>query len=166
MIFKIEGPAVVVGDDIDTDIIIPTFALQKSRDPRMFADYAFYYTIPNFKEMPEKILVAGRNFGCGSSREEAVFALIHADVKAILARSFAPIFKRNAFNNALLLIQMDTSQIAENDLVEIDFEKKAVYDRTQSREYKFSLSSAQERLILEGGLLNMLRSRLKNLDLP
>jgi 3-isopropylmalate dehydratase small subunit len=161
MISKIEGKAVVVGDDIDTDIVIPTFALQKSRDPRIFADYAFYYTIPKFKEIPDKILVVGKNFGCGSSREEAVFALIHADVKAILAKSFAPIFKRNAFNNALLLIQMDTSQIAQNDVLEIDFEKKIVYDKTQNREYRFSLSSAQETLIVEGGLLNLLRGRLK-----
>ncbi len=157
----ITGTALVLGDDIDTDVIIPTFALQKSRDPKTFADYAFYYTVPRFKDIPDKILVAGSNFGCGSSREEAVFALIHADVKAVLAESFAPIFKRNAFNNALLLVQMDTSAMLKGDSLEIDIKEKVVYNKTQNTKYTFTLSPAEETLIQEGGLLNMLKNRLK-----
>lgn len=156
----IKGIALPVGDDIDTDIIIPTFALQRSRDPRTFADYAFYYTVPGFKDIPDKILVAGSNFGCGSSREEAVFALIYADVEAVLAASFAPIFKRNAFNNALLLVQMDTSQISKGDVLEIDVKEKIVYNKTKNTLHEFTLSPAEETLILEGGLLNMLKNRL------
>lgn len=157
----ITGCALLLGDDIDTDIIIPTFALQKSRDPKTFADYAFYHTISGFKDIPDKILVAGSNFGCGSSREEAVFALVHAGVKAVLAVSFAPIFKRNAFNNALLLVQIDTSPIEKGDALKIDIKEKVVYNKTKNAKYTFTLSPAEETLIVEGGLLNMLKNRLK-----
>lgn len=160
---KIEGIALLVGDDIDTDLIIPTFALQKSRDPRTFADYAFYHTIPGFKDIPEKIIVAGHNFGCGSSREEAVFALLYADVKAVLAKSFAPIFERNAFNNALLSIQMDTSRIKKNDPLKIDVDKRTVYDTVTGEDYKFTLSAAEETLIREGGLLTLLMKRIASI---
>ena len=158
---NITGQALTLSDDIDTDTIIPTFALQLSRDSKIFADYAFYHTIPNFKEKPDKILVAGQNFGCGSSREEAVFALIHAGVKCILAISFAPIFKRNAFNNALLCIQMDTSAISDSDILEINLHEKAIYDKTQNQLYTFNLTPAEETLIKEGGLLNLLKKRLR-----
>jgi len=158
---KIEGIALILPDNVDTDTIIPTFALQKSRDPKILADYAFYHTIPNFKDIPQKILVTGHNFGCGSSREEAVFALIHADVRAVLAKSFAPIFRRNAFNNALVCVQIDTSQISENDSLEIDLAKRTVHDTTKDMLYEFALSRAEEILISEGGLLNLLKKRLK-----
>ncbi|MBU6998591.1 MAG: 3-isopropylmalate dehydratase small subunit [Theionarchaea archaeon] len=157
---KIDGIALIVGDDVDTDLIIPTFALQKSRDPRTFADYAFYHTIPGFKDVPEKIIVAGHNFGCGSSREEAVFALLFADVKAVLAMSFAPIFKRNAFNNALLSVQIDTSGIKKNDTLTIDVDRKTVYDTATGEDHTFTLTAAEETLIRQGGLLPMLRKRL------
>ena len=158
----IEGKALLLGDDIDTDTIIPTFALQKSKDPKTFAEYAFFYAIPHFKERGRNIIVAGRNFGCGSSREEAVFALVHADVHAVLATSFAPIFKRNAFNNALLCIQINTSQISDNDYLEIDLHKRKVFNRTKNETYEFVISSAEETLILEGGLLNLLMKRLRD----
>ncbi|MBU7018303.1 MAG: 3-isopropylmalate dehydratase small subunit [Theionarchaea archaeon] len=158
---NITGTALTLPDDIDTDTIIPTFALQLSRDSKTFADYAFYHTIPNFKEKPDKILAAGQNFGCGSSREEAVFALIHAGVKCILATSFAPIFKRNAFNNALLCIQMDTSLISDNDTLEIDIDEKTVYNKAQNQLDTFELTPAEETLLTEGGLLNLLKKRLK-----
>lgn len=158
---NITGQALTLSDDIDTDTIIPTFALQLSRDSKTFADYAFYHTIPNFKEKPDKILIAGQNFGCGSSREEAVFALIHAGVKCILAKSFAPIFKRNAFNNALLCIQMDTSPISDYDTLEINIDEKTVYNKTQNQSHKFELTPAEETLFTEGGLLNLLKKRLR-----
>jgi 3-isopropylmalate/(R)-2-methylmalate dehydratase small subunit len=149
-----------MGDNIDTDIIIPTFALQKSRDPKTFADYAFYHTIPGFNTLPDKIIVAGLTFGCGSSREEAVFALIYSGVKAVIAQSFAPIFKRNAFNNALLCVEIDTTPIADNDAITIDITKKIVYNNSKSEKYEFTVSKAEGTLIKEGGLLNILRKRL------
>jgi 3-isopropylmalate dehydratase small subunit len=152
----IKGVTIILTDNIDTDAIIPTFALQLSRDPKTFADYAFYHTIPHFKDIPDKILVAGWNFGCGSSREEAVFALIHAGVKAVVAKSFAPIFKRNAFNNALPCIQIDTSHISNNNSLHIDIDKKTVYDKTHNKSYEFTLTPAEETLIQKGGLLNVL----------
>lgn len=156
----ITGTAIKMGDNIDTDIIIPTFALQKSRDPKTFAEYAFYHTISDFSTIPDKIIVAGLNFGCGSSREEAVFALMYSEVKAVVAQSFAPIFKRNAFNNALLCIKIDTTPIANQDLIGIDISNKTVYNKSKSEKYEFTLSKAEETLIEEGGLLNILKKRL------
>jgi 3-isopropylmalate dehydratase small subunit len=158
----IAAPALLLGDDIDTDMIIPTFALQLSRDPVDFGEYAFHNLIPNFKKKGAKILVAGTHFGCGSSREEAVFALVHAGVKAVLARSFAPIFKRNAFNNALPCIQMDTSSISIGDWLEIDLENQIVYNTSQQNQYSFSMSLPEKNLIEKGGLLQILMERIKN----
>ncbi|MBU7044352.1 MAG: 3-isopropylmalate dehydratase [Theionarchaea archaeon] len=156
----ISAPALIMGNDIDTDTIIPTYALQLSRDPTVFGEYAFHHTIPDFKERGEKILAAGTNFGCGSSREEAVFALMHAEVKAILAPSFAPIFRRNAFNNALPCIEMDTSPITDGDCLEIDFEVHTVFNSTQHTTFSFSLTPPEETLLTKGGLLSLLRERL------
>jgi 3-isopropylmalate dehydratase small subunit len=157
----IGGPAFLMGDDVDTDTIIPTFALQLSRDPTLFGEYAFNHTIPDFKEKGAKILVAGVNFGCGSSREEAVFALIHSGVKAVLARSFAPIFRRNAFNNALPCIQIDTSSFTGGDYLEIDLSAQLVIDKTQKKSYPFTISIPEKTLIIKGGLLNILMERIK-----
>jgi 3-isopropylmalate dehydratase small subunit len=157
----IAAPALLLGDDIDTDMIIPTFALQLSRDPLHFGEYAFHHHIPDFKEKGDKILVAGTHFGCGSSREEAVFALIHAGVKAVLAQSFAPIFKRNAFNNALPCIQIDTSSITAGDWLEIDLETQTIYNSTQQNRYAFSMSPPEKKLIEKGGLLQILIERIR-----
>ncbi|MBU7032848.1 MAG: 3-isopropylmalate dehydratase small subunit [Theionarchaea archaeon] len=156
----IEGPAFLLGNDVDTDTIIPTFALQLSRDPVHFGDYAFHHAIPGFKEKDVTILVAGANFGCGSSREEAVFALIHSGVRAVLARSFAPIFKRNAFNNALPCIQIDTSSIEGSDHLVIDLDEQVVINETQEKKYSFTFSAPEKTLISAGGLLHILMQKI------
>ena len=87
-------------DDINTDYIIPAYLLQESWDKQFFADHAFEYYDPSFKAAcranKESIVVAGNNFGCGSSREQAVYAVKYNNVVAVVAQSFPDIFYRNA----------------------------------------------------------------------
>jgi 3-isopropylmalate dehydratase small subunit len=113
------------GDDINTDYIIPAHLLQESWDPRFFAEHAFEKFDPAFRERcregDSNIIAAGRNFGCGSSREQAVYALKYRGVVAVVAESFPDIFYRNALNNGLFLIRTDcTGKIQEGDSVTID----------------------------------------------
>lgn len=105
----IKGRVFVLGDDIDTDIIIPTeYLAMKSIDE--MKKYAFSPLRPELAGLiqPGDIIVAGKNFGCGSSREQAPEIIKNLKVGCVIARSFARIFYRNAINNGLLLIENDT----------------------------------------------------------
>lgn len=105
---EIKGKVWVLGDDIDTDIIIPTeyLAMKRIEDMR---GYAFSPLRPELAESirPGDIIVAGKNFGCGSSREQAPEIIKSLQVGCVIAKSFARIFYRNAINNGLLLIEHD-----------------------------------------------------------
>jgi methanogen homoaconitase small subunit len=116
----IRGKAWVYGDDIDTDVIIPGKYL-RTKDPRLWAEHAMEGCDPEFARLAEQgdIIVAGRNFGCGSSREQAPLALKGAGVAAVVARSFARIFYRNAINVGLALIEADVD-CRKGDQVEVD----------------------------------------------
>jgi methanogen homoaconitase small subunit len=111
------------GNDIDTDVIIPGKYL-RTKDMQVFAAHAMEGIDPEFakKVTPGDIIVAGTNFGCGSSREQAPLALKHAGVACIVARSFARIFFRNAINIGLPLLEADVD-CEEGDEVEIDLLK-------------------------------------------
>ncbi len=111
------------GNDIDTDVIIPGKYL-RTKDMQVFAAHAMEGIDPEFakKVTPGDIIVAGTNFGCGSSREQAPLALKHAGVACIVARSFARIFFRNAINIGLPLLEADVG-CEEGDEVEIDLLK-------------------------------------------
>jgi methanogen homoaconitase small subunit len=106
----IMGRAWVFGDDVDTDVIIPGKYL-RTKDARLWAEHAMEGLDPNFATQVEKgdVIVAGRNFGSGSSREQAPRALKGAGVAVVVARSFARIFYRNAINVGLALIEADVS---------------------------------------------------------
>ena len=116
----IKGKAWVFGNDIDTDVIIPGKYL-RTTDMQVFADHAMEGIDPDFSKKVQKgdIIVAGDNFGCGSSREQAPLALKHAGVSCVVARYFARIFFRNAINVGLPLIEADV-QCKEGDELEID----------------------------------------------
>jgi 3-isopropylmalate/(R)-2-methylmalate dehydratase small subunit len=104
------------GDDIDTDIIIPARFLM-TRDPKELAQHCMEPLSPNFASLvtPGDVMVAGRNFGCGSSREHAVLALRGSGISAVVAKSFARIFFRNAINQALpLMICPEAVEAAED----------------------------------------------------
>ena len=111
------------GNDIDTDVIIPGKYL-RTKDMQVFAAHAMEGIDPEFakKVSPGDIIVAGTNFGCGSSREQAPLALKHAGVACIVAKSFARIFFRNAINIGLPLLEADVD-CEEGDKVEIDLLK-------------------------------------------
>ncbi len=116
---KIQGTVVKYGDGIDTDVIIPG-KYTKTLIMDELAVHAMEDLDPDFhnKIKNSPILVAGKNFGCGSSREQAVLALLHAGVRCVIAKSFARIFFRNAINVGLPSIVADTDRIEEGDFIE------------------------------------------------
>ncbi|MCC4769379.1 3-isopropylmalate dehydratase [Methanosarcina sp. DH2] len=114
------------GNDIDTDVIIPGKYL-RTKDMQVFAAHAMEGIDPEFakKAKPGDIIVAGDNFGCGSSREQAPLALKHAGIACVVAKSFARIFFRNAINVGLPLIEADI-ECEEGDEIEVDLLKGEV----------------------------------------
>lgn len=116
----IKGRAWIFGNDVDTDVIIPGKYL-RTKDLSTLAEHVMEGLDPQFSSKVEKgdLIVAGRNFGCGSSREQAPLALKEAGVSAVVAKSFARIFYRNAINIGLPLIEADVS-CSEGDEVEVD----------------------------------------------
>ena len=120
------------GDNIDTDVIIPGKYL-RTTDMSVFAAHVMEGINPQFSQKVKKgdIIVAGKNFGCGSSREQAPLALKHAGISCIVARSFARIFFRNAINVGLPIMEAGID-CEEGDTVEIDLEKGLVKNRNQA----------------------------------
>lgn len=123
----IKGQAHVYGDHINTDLIIAG-KYTKTLDVNDLAKHCLEDLDPEFikRITPGDFLVAGINFGCGSSREQAPLSLKYAGVGAVLAKSFARIFYRNAINLGMPVIVCDTKQIAINDSLEIDLDKGVV----------------------------------------
>jgi len=126
------GRAHRFGDDINTDYIISGRYKFKTLDLKELARHIMEDISPDFYKRlkPGDFIVAGKNFGCGSSREQAPLALKSAGVGAVLARSFARIFFRNSINTGLALVECDTEKIKEGDLLEIDLKKGIVFDHT------------------------------------
>ncbi len=122
----IKGRVWKFGNDIDTDVIIPGKYL-RTKDMQVFAAHAMEGIDPGFskKAKPGDIIVAGDNFGCGSSREQAPLALKHAGIACIVAKSFARIFFRNAINVGLPLMEADI-ECEEGDEIEVDLLKGEV----------------------------------------
>ncbi len=116
----IKGRVWIFGDDVDTDVIIPGKYL-RTTDMQVFADHAMEGIDPDFSTNVQKgdIIVAGNNFGCGSSREQAPLALKYAGVACVVARTFARIFFRNAINVGLPLMEADVL-CKEGDMIDVD----------------------------------------------
>ncbi len=128
---KISGRVWKFGDNIDTDVIIPGKYL-RTTDMSVFAAHVMEGIEPQFSQKVKKgdIIVAGENFGCGSSREQAPLALKHAGIACIVARSFARIFFRNAINVGLPIMEVGID-CEEGDTIEIDLEKGLVKNRNK-----------------------------------
>jgi 3-isopropylmalate/(R)-2-methylmalate dehydratase small subunit len=154
------------GDDINTDYIIPAFLLQESWDKQFFADHAFEGYDPSFgpacRANKESIVVAANNFGCGSSREQAVYAIKYNNVVAVVAQSFPDIFYRNCLNNGLLPIQVnDTSKIAVGDELTVDLDSRMLRDVTSGLEFPIIATDAAIEQMKRGGFLGLVRERLR-----
>lgn len=126
---RIEGRALVVGDNVDTDAIVPGRYLTIT-DPVELGKHALEGLDPRMPERlrERELIVAGRNFGCGSSREHAVLALVGAGVRAVVAESFARIFYRNAINRGLLVIEAPgiSRKVSDGDRIAVDLERNLV----------------------------------------
>ncbi|MCD6154218.1 MAG: 3-isopropylmalate dehydratase small subunit [Candidatus Verstraetearchaeota archaeon] len=161
----IKGKVVKVGDNIDTDLIIPGRYLQIT-DINKLKEHIFEDLDETLRQriVPGSILVAGENFGCGSSREHAPRVLKAAGVSAIVAKSFARIFFRNAINIGLPIFI--SSEVVRNVLegtdLEIDTQKGIIKDLQSNREYYFNpYPEFLEHLINVGGLVNFVKSQIK-----
>ncbi|HTX43727.1 MAG TPA: 3-isopropylmalate dehydratase small subunit [Methanocella sp.] len=148
------------GDDVDTDAIIPGRFLTIN-DPKELAKHAFEGVRPDFKPSPGDVVVAGENFGCGSSREHAPLALKGAGIKCVIAKSFARIFFRNAINIGLPMLECkDAGRIADGDILEVEGNK--IKNLTRNEVYETTpLPEFLEDIVRSGGLIDYARTLLK-----
>jgi 3-isopropylmalate/(R)-2-methylmalate dehydratase small subunit len=153
---NLQGKVWKFGDNIDTDLIIAARYLNTS-DASELAKHVMEDADPAFvSKMKEgDIIVAGENFGCGSSREHAPIALKEAGVAAVIAPTFARIFYRNAFNMGLPIFELpEADQIKEGDTVRVDMEAGEVINVTQAKTYKFTpIPAFMQELVDAGGLI-------------
>ena len=151
------------GDNIDTDVIIAARYLNTS-EPALLAKHVMEDADPSFSSKVSKgdIIVAGENFGCGSSREHAPIAIKAAGVDIVIAKSFARIFYRNAFNTGLLILECkDTDKIAEGDKLEVSLGNGSIKKKKKNEEYKFeAMPEVMQELVKAGGLINNAKKNL------
>jgi 3-isopropylmalate/(R)-2-methylmalate dehydratase small subunit len=149
------------GDDINTDVITPG-RYTVTTDRKRLGEIAFIEYQPEFaKEVQEgDVIVAGNNFGCGSSREHSPVAIKAAGISAVVAKSFARIFFRNSINIGLsLFVCEDADKIDDGDTVEVNTKTGEVHDKTKGIVIKAKpLPEFMQRIVEKGGLVNFLRS--------
>ncbi len=155
---KFKGTAWKFGADIDTDAIIPARYLNTS-DPRELAQHCMEDSItPDFAKRvkPGDIIVAEKNFGCGSSREHAPIAIKAAGISCVIARSFARIFYRNSFNTGLPIFESPEAvdSIKQGDQLEVDADSGIIRNLTSGGEFKVApVPPFMQELIAAGGLM-------------
>ena len=154
-----KGKAHLFGDHVDTDQIIPG-AYTKTLDVDELASHAFEYLDPDFRTRMKSgdLVVAGEDFGCGSSREQAPLALKASGVAAVVASSFARIFYRNAINIGLPVVEIGPHEIENGSELEIDLEGGRLVDRTAERSYQAAkIPAVMMDILNEGGLVAYLK---------
>ncbi|MDR1247313.1 MAG: 3-isopropylmalate dehydratase small subunit [Clostridiales Family XIII bacterium] len=157
------GKVYKYGDNVDTDVIIPARYLVTS-DPAELAKHCMEDIDKDFaaKAKPGDIIVAGKNFGCGSSREHAPIAIKGAGVACVIAPTFARIFYRNSFNTGLPILESDEAaeKIDAGDEVEVDFATGAIRNITKGESYKAEpFPPFISKLIESGGLVEYVKSQ-------
>ncbi|MHA2184140.1 MAG: LeuD/DmdB family oxidoreductase small subunit [Promethearchaeota archaeon] len=164
MVKKIQGFVYILGDDINTDDIVPSHTLTL-RDPDEMAKYTLEFIDPNFVQNIDKcnIIVAGENFGTGSSREEAVFVFKTLGIKSIIAKSFARIYFRNLINLGIPSIELDwdENEFTKGDKLEIILNEGIILNITKNTQISFKrLPEFLMKIIEDGGILNQIRKKL------
>ena len=160
---KALGHVFKYGDNVDTDVIIPARYLNSS-EPAELAKSCMEDIDPDFVKRVKKgdIMVANKNFGCGSSREHAPIAIKAAGISCVIAETFARIFYRNAINIGLPIIECKEAAkaIEAGDIVEIDFDSGMIYDRTKGTEFKGqAFPPFMQKIIETGGLVNYINQK-------
>ncbi len=158
---NLSGKTLKLGDNINTDFIISGRYKFAITDIKELSKHIMEDIDPEFpqKIIPGKsLIVAGNNFGMGSSREQAPLVIKESGIVAVMAKSFARIFFRNSFNIGLLLIETDTDKISENDLLEIDLDKGLVNNVTQNFKLNIKpLPGFMQEFLHEGGVINYIK---------
>jgi 3-isopropylmalate/(R)-2-methylmalate dehydratase small subunit len=160
----VKGKAVKFGNNIDTDVILPGKWLSLI-DPKELAEHAMEGLGTGFSKKAEKgiIIIGGKNFGCGSSREQAPLALKYAGVQCVLAESFARIFYRNSINIGLPVIECKgiSTAVTEGDEVSVDLEAGKIQNLTQKQTLQGTkLPPFIMEILSDGGLIENLRKRM------
>ena len=160
---KLEGTVFKYGDNVDTDVIIPARYLNSS-DPKELASHCMEDIDKEFVSKVENgdIIVAAKNFGCGSSREHAPIAIKAAGVSIVIAETFARIFYRNAINIGLPIMECPEAarEICAGDRVEVDLDSGIVTDVTQGKTWKGqAFPPFMQNIISAGGLIPYINSK-------
>lgn len=151
------------GDNIDTDVIIPARYLNTS-DPKELAKHCMEDIDKSFikKVGRDDIIIAGKNFGCGSSREHAPVAIKGAGISCVIAKSFARIFYRNSFNIGLPILECHeaSEKINNGDEIKVNFTTGKIMNLTQNESYRAEpLPEFMQKIISSGGLINYIKDR-------
>ncbi|MCP4762969.1 MAG: 3-isopropylmalate dehydratase [archaeon] len=154
------------GDNINTDLIVPSKYLTVN-DPKIIINHAFDGVIPGFSEIVKKgdIIVGGKNFGSGSSREEAVFVVKELGISAIIAESFSRIYFRNLINNGIPAITLNdaTSLFEQGEQIKIDMKSGKIQNLSIKKEINFiPLPEFIMNLIDNGGTLNIIKKSVNS----
>lgn len=156
-----KGKVFKYGDNVDTDVIIPARYLAIA-DPKELAEHCMEDIDRDFvkKVQPGNIMVAGKNFGCGSSREHAPIAIKAAGISCVIAKTFARIFYRNSINIGLPILECEAASdaIAAGDEVSVDFDTGVIANLTKNETYQAEPFPAFiQEIISKGGLMNSLK---------
>ena len=156
----LKGKAHKLGDDINTDYIMSSRHRTQTLDYTQLAKHLMEDIRPGFyaSVQPGDFIVAGKNFGCGSSREYAPQIIKAGGISAILAKTFARIFYRNAINLGLPLMECDTDRINEGDVLRVNLARGEIFDETRGSSMKANpLPEFMVILLQEGGMANFIR---------
>lgn len=162
----VNGKVFRYGDNIDTDVIIPARYLNTS-DPKELAKYCMIDIDETFAKRVEEgdIIVADKNFGCGSSREHAPLSIKSAGVSCVIAKSFARIFYRNSFNIGLPILECEeaVNNIEAEDKVQVNFETGEIKNITKNQTYKAEpFPEFITQIIEKDGLVGYVKSKIKD----
>ena len=159
---KFTGNAIKYGDNVDTDVIIPARYLN-TIDKKELASHCMEDIDKSFvsKVRPGDIMIAGSNFGCGSSREHAPIAIKESGISLVIAKSFARIFYRNSINIGLAILECPEAaeRISEGDVVSADLDCGVIYDETTGESFKTEpFPEFIQKIISSGGLIESIRA--------